>query len=295
MSLLGAIEAGGTKFVLALARADGSIVERTRIDTGTAEKTRPAVADWFEQAAGRHGAIAGFGVASFGPIGIDPAGPDYGVFTNTPKPGWSGASMTASLARFAVPVAIDTDVTGAALGEWEAGAGRDAAVLAYTTVGTGIGSGVVKHGRPVTGISHFEAGHIRPVHDRAIDPFAGRCPFHGDCLEGLASGPAIFDRWGHDLSSADSTQIDLIAGYIADLAATLVLLHRPERMIFGGGVMKAAGMIERLRERTSEKLGGYIAEWDGPLDDRIVPPFLGDDAGLTGAIALARQAIAGEA
>ncbi len=193
-------------------------------------------------------------------------------------------------ARFGVPLAIETDVNGAAMGEAMAGAGRGARTLAYTTVGTGIGTGVVTDGKPLAGLSHYESGHIRPAR-AAGDDWPGSCPFHGACLEGLASGPAIIARWGHDLSQASAEQIALVADYLAEFASTLALLHMPDRMIFGGGVMKSPGLIEALRERTRAKLAGYVSAYDRPLDDVIVPPGLGDDAGITGAIALGRSAL----
>lgn len=291
MSLIGAVEAGGTKFVLALADGGETPVDRVVIPTRTPGETLAEMADWFEAAAVRAGRIGAFGIGSFGPIGIDPARPDYASFTTTPKPGWSGASFIEALARFAVPLNLDTDVNAAALGEWLAGAGKGCGSLAYTTIGTGIGTGVLKDGAALSGWSHYESGHLLVRRDPVRDPFAGMCPFHGDCLEGLASGPAIKARWGHDLSAASGEQIALIADYAAQLAAALVLLHRPERLIFGGGVMKAPGMIEQVRAITREKLAGYIAEWDEELTHRIVPPALGDNAGITGAIELGRRAL----
>jgi fructokinase len=293
MSVLGAIEAGGTKFVLAIASPGGAILERTRIDTAHPDTTFPEIAAFFRSASARHGPIAAFGIASFGPIDIDPASASYGTFTTTPKPGWSGARFHDALAGFDVPIAVDTDVNGAALGEWLKGAGKGCGTLAYTTIGTGIGTGIVKGGRSVSGFSHYESGHIRPPRDAARDPFTGTCPFHGDCLEGLASGPAIKSRWGHDLSAATPDQIDLIASYVGDLAATLVLVHMPEKLIFGGGVMKVEGLIDGVRGHTRARLAGYVPAFDTDLSDRIVAPGLGDDAGITGAIELARIACAG--
>lgn len=292
--LIGAVEAGGTKFVLALANSDGVIVEQTRIDTRGPAETFADMTAWFETVAAGHGPIGAFGVGSFGPIGINPVARDYATFTTTPKPGWRGASFREALARFGVPLALDTDVNAAALGEWLTGDHSLCGSLAYTTIGTGIGTGVLKGGVPLAGWSHYEAGHLLVRRDPVRDDFAGVCPFHGDCLEGLTSGPAIKARWGHDLSSADADQISLIADYAAQLAAALVLLHRPEQMIFGGGVMKASGMIEQLRTLTRQKLAGYIAEWDEDLTDRIVLPALGDQAGITGAIELGHRALAGE-
>jgi fructokinase len=293
MTLIGAVEAGGTKFVLALAQADGAIVERTRIDTRQPAETFAELADWFANRQRAHGAISAFGVASFGPIDIDPTSPAYGTFTTTPKPGWSGARWQHALGRFGAPVAIDTDVNGAALGECMAGAGRGKRTVAYTTVGTGIGTGVVHDGKPLAGISHYESGHVRPARG-AGDDWPGHCPYHGDCLEGLAAGPAIKARWGHDLSAASPEQVQLVAGYLAEFAASLVLLHMPDLLVFGGGVIKAPGLIESLREQTRDRLNGYVAAWQGDLADRIVLPGLGDDAGITGAIALGRAALGGQ-
>lgn len=291
MSLIGAVEAGGTKFVLALARDADEVLERCVINTRTPAETFAEMRQWFERAIERHGRIGAFGIGSFGPIGIDPSQPDYATFTTTPKPGWSGASFVEALNQFDAPLNLETDVNAAALGEWMAGAGRGCGSVAYTTIGTGIGTGVLKGGAAMAGWSHYESGHLLVRRDPEHDPFAGVCPFHGDCLEGLASGPAIKARWGHDLSSANPDQVALIAEYAAQLAATLVLLHRPERMIFGGGVMKAPGMIEQVRTLTRSSLAGYIAEWDEDLTQRIVLPELGDDAGITGAIELGRRAL----
>ena len=293
--MIGAIEAGGTKFVAALAGEDGVILAQTRIPTQTPAQCFPALAEFFRNAAATHGPIASFGVASFGPIVIEPASPAYGTFTTTPKPGWSGARFHDVLGEFGAPIIVDTDVNGAALGEWAQGAGQGCTTLAYTTIGTGIGSGVVRDGLSIMGFSHFESGHIPMPHDHVADPYPGCCPFHGDCLEGLASGPAIEARWGQSLSKLGSPadKLELIAGYVAQLAVSLVLLHMPDRLIFGGGVLKAPGLIEALRRATEAKLGGYIKapQLDPGLERYIVAPALGDEAGITGAIALGKRAL----
>ncbi|MET0181203.1 MAG: ROK family protein, partial [Novosphingobium sp.] len=243
-----------------------------------------------------HPPIAAFGVASFGPLDVDPGSPTYGTFGTTPKPNWPGASWLEGLVRFGAPVEIDTDVNGAALGEWAQGAGRGCTTLAYVTVGTGIGAGVVRDGRPLSGFSHYEMGHIRPPRDRVADPYAGGCPSHGDCLEGLASGPAILARWGRDLSDlADRPEaLALIGGYLGHFAATLALTHMPDRVVFGGGVMKAPGLIQAIRAAALNELGGYVAGPFAPgrIATTIVPPALGDDAGIVGAIELGRRALA---
>jgi len=293
--LIGAIEAGGTKFVAALARPDGTKLAETRIPTETPVTCFPALARFFRDGTKEHGAIGAFGVASFGPIDIDPASPAYGTFTTTPKPGWSGARFQDVLGEFGAPIVVDTDVNGAALGEWQRGAGQGCKTLAYTTIGTGVGCGVLSEGKSLMGFSHYEGGHIGVAHDRAADPYAGFCPFHGDCLEGLAAGPAIKGRWGQSLSDLGSPaeKVTLIAGYIAQLAVNLVLLHMPDRLIFGGGVMKTPGLIDALRSATEQRIAGYIKapQLDPGLKTYIVTPGLGDEAGITGAIALGRRAL----
>ncbi|MDE2619424.1 MAG: ROK family protein [Sphingomonadales bacterium] len=297
--LIGAIEAGGTKFVVAAARPDGTILAQARFDTETPAITLPKVLEFFRAAAAAHGPLGGIGVGTFGPVDIDPRSGTYGAITRTPKPGWAGASYVEWLAPLGVPVVVDTDVNAAALGEWQDGAGRGTVTLAYTTVGTGIGTGVVHGGRPVGGFTHYESGHIRPRREAGRDTFAGVCPYHGDCLEGLAAGPAIKARFGQSLDQmADpAPAIALIADYLSELAMTLILLHAPDRLIFGGGVMKAPGLVEALRHETERKLAGYVAHdrLTPGLTDYIVTPKLGDLAGITGAIALGRAAMAGPA
>ena len=293
--LIGAIEAGGTKFVAAVAREDGTVLAETRIPTGIPQTCFPLLAEFFRSAAAEHGPIGAFGVASFGPIDIDPASPAYGTFTTTPKPGWSGARYHDVLGEFGVPIVVDTDVNGAALGEWQHGAGQGYKTLAYSTIGTGVGCGVLREGKSLMGFSHYEGGHIGVARDPTADPYAGFCPYHGDCLEGLAAGPAIKARWGSSLTDLGSPadRVALIADYIAQLAANLVLLHMPDRLIFGGGVMKTPGLIEALRSATEQRLAGYVKapQLDPGLRTYIVTPHLGDEAGITGAIALGRRAL----
>lgn len=200
-TMLGAVEAGGTKCMVALVRRDGTVAEQQRIATTTPAETLAAVLAFFRTGAARHGPIGAIGVASFGPIIVDRSAPDYGTIARTPKPGWQGTNWRDALATLGIPVTVDTDVNGAALGEWTRGAGQGCRTMAYTTVGTGIGTGVVHDGTPLAGFSHYESGHIRVPRDAARDPFAGTCPFHGDCLEGLAAGPAIKARFGHGLDA----------------------------------------------------------------------------------------------
>lgn len=288
--LIGAIEAGGTKFVLALARADGTVLARGRIDTISPAVTFGEMQAFFRQASAAHGPIAAFGVGSFGPFDNDPASPTYGSITTTPKTGWPEANFPAALAEFGVPVICDTDVNAAALGEWQAGAGRGCGLIAYTTVGTGIGTGLVRDGHPLGGFSHYEIGHV-PVERLPGDTFAGACRVHHDCAEGMASGTAIRERWGEELKGEE--RIELIAGYLAQLAAVLMLTHMPERLIFGGWVMQVPGLIEALRKAAVVRFADYIhsPHLDPGLERYIVTPGLGNDAGITGAIELGRQAL----
>lgn len=292
--LLGAIEAGGTKFICAIADGYGHLMETISIPTTSPVETFSAAQQFFEDKTRQGAEISGLGIAAFGPIEIDPSAANYGSILKTPKPGWTSANFIDAFSSLDAPIAIDTDVNGACLGELIQGVGRGCKTLAYATVGTGIGVGVVKNGVSLSGMGHYELGHIKPPHDVTRDTFAGRCPFHGDCLEGLACGPAIFDRWGANLSElpSDHDALDLEAEYLSHLALTIILAHMPERIIFGGGVMKTPGLYERLRTKTKSLLDGYLDSpaLAGDLADYIVPPSLGDLAGITGAIGLARRA-----
>ena len=296
--MLGAIEAGGTKISCAVGSSPDQILASHTIPTAEPRQTFQQICAWFDSVQSQYGRLAAIGVAAFGPVDVDPGSPAYGTVRRTPKTGWSGASWTDGLSRFRCPVSVDSDVNGAALGEWRLGAGKGHRTLAYVTVGTGIGAGVLQNGKALFGTGHFEMGHIYPPHDYESDPFPGRCPFHKDCLEGLASGPSITDRWGVTLSELPSAHpaFALQAGYLAHLAATIVLTHMPDRIVFGGGVMKAPGLMERLRAATRILLAGYISSGpaSGDLIDYIVPPALGDRSGVTGALAMA-EARAGDA
>ncbi len=283
--MLGGIEAGGTKFVCAVGEAPDRIEDKLVIPTETPEKTFSAVRDFFRA----HLPLEALGVASFGPIDLSPASSAYGALLNTPKLAWRNASYIKALSTLDCPIAVDTDVNGAALGEQTYGAGQGCDTLAYVTVGTGIGAGVVHQGKSLIGAGHYELGHIRPPRDPERDPYEGCCPSHGDCLEGLASGPAIMERWGAALNelSGLAPAIDLIADYLGHLALTLALAHRPDRILFGGGVMKTPGLIESVRVKTFGLVGGYV---DLPAPDRFIqPPGLGDDAGVVGAVRLAEN------
>lgn len=280
----GLIEAGGTKFVLGVADAAGTILARHRLPTLAPEETLPPALDWF-RAQGVE--FAGFGIASFGPLNLDHGSPEWGSITSTPKPGWSGTSLVRPFVEaFGVPVAIDTDVNGAALAESLWGAGQGKRLCLYITIGTGVGGGAVVDGRILHGASHPEMGHMRlPRHadDLAFD---GACPFHGACLEGLASGPAILARWGKSLSElpAGGAEQKIIAWYLAQAVSTFQAIMEPDCIVMGGGVTGTAGLLDLVRAEADHLGGGYFV---GRASDVICAPGLGDDAGLMGAFALA--------
>jgi fructokinase len=286
----GCIEAGGTKFIVGLASAPGNIIETARFDTIGPDQTIGATISWLQAAIGRHGPIDAIGIASFGPLELDRQSANWGQITQTTKPGWSNSDFAARIEReLGVPVGFDTDVNGAALAESRWGAAIGQRISVYVTIGTGIGGGAIVDGKPVFGLSHPEMGHIRPVRHPDDMAFAGCCPFHGDCLEGLASGPAIKARWGASLSElgADHPAHDIIAGYIAQMVVTLQSFMEPGRIILGGGVMGTPALLDRVRAQAKQKGAGYFR---GDPEQIIVAPGLGDNAGLLGGLALAMDA-----
>ncbi|WP_343613432.1 ROK family protein [Novosphingobium sp.] len=283
----GLIEAGGTKFVLGIADAARTIRARHQIPTTTPEETLGTAVAWFREQGLNPAAI---GIASFGPLDLDPASPTWGHIPRTPKPHWTGADLVTPFAQaFACPVAIDTDVNGAALSEYRWGAGVDDKSLLYLTIGTGIGGGFVngKHagGHLLHGLSHPEMGHIRVARHPQDHNYPGFCPFHGDCLEGLVAGPAIKARWNASLSDLPAVHPahGIIAWYIGQAICTFQAMLEPARIVLGGGVMHAPGLIEMVRDSAAEWGAGYFV---GDPRAIIVPPGLGDNAGLLGALAL---------
>lgn len=282
-ALLGAIEAGGTKFVLAVGTSPTDIVARHVIPTQSPGETLPEAARWLAA----QGPIAALGLASFGPLDLDRASPTWGHITNTPKPGWRDCDIAGHFAdALGCPVGFDTDVNAAALAEYRFGAGQRATSLAYVTVGTGIGGGLVIHGQPVHGAGHPEMGHIlprRPAQDR---DFAGICPHHGDCLEGLASGPAIAARWGKSLSELPPGHEahGIVADYLAQLCHALFATVSAEVIVLGGGVMQTPGLLASVRQRALALDANYLP---GRSRCRIEAPGLGTESGIAGAIALA--------
>jgi fructokinase len=298
MNVFGAIEAGGTKFVCAVVERDDPtrVVATEKFPTTTPEETIANCVRFFETF---EGAMDTMGIASFGPIDLDRNSPSYGFITSTPKPFWANADLVGPFARrFGVPVGFDTDVNGAALGEYRWGAAQGLDTFCYFTIGTGIGGGGMSGGRLLHGLVHPEMGHVIVNHDRAVDPFNGACPFHGDCFEGMAAGPAIEKRWGikaEDLP-ADHPAWDLQAGYVADALRTVVCVLSPERIILGGGVMHQAHVLPMVRTKLVQSLNGYVQSRSilDNIDSFVVLPGLGDRAGVLGAVALAELALAGQ-
>jgi len=287
MAQYGLIEAGGTKFVLGVADEHGNLSARHQIPTTTPAETLGESLAWFQA---QDLTPEAFGIASFGPLDLSRASPTWGHVTKTPKPHWSGADLVGPFARaFGCPIGIETDVNGAALAESRWGAGKGLGSLLYLTIGTGVGGGFVSDGRLLYGLSHPEMGHIRlPRHPDDLD-FAGACPFHGACLEGLAAGPSIIARWGASLSDlpADHPGAAIIAWYLGQAVTTFQAIMEPERIVLGGGVMGTPGLIEQVRAVAVASGAGYFA---GDPDKVVVSPGLGSNSGLLGALAVALAA-----
>lgn len=292
--LVGGVEAGGTKFVCAVGTGPHDMRGEARIPTTTPDETIRRVVTFFTEHASRTPMTA-LGIASFGPVDLDPRSATFGSITTTPKPGWRHVDVVGPLRRaLNIPVAFDTDVNGAALAEHRWGSAQGVRSLVYVTVGSGIGGGAVIDGQPVHGLVHPEMGHQRLPHDRGRDPFAGVCPHHEDCWEGLASAPALAARWGQDPASLPDGHPawDLEADYLALGLANLVLVLSPERIVLGGGVMARASLLPKVRSKLVALLGGYVASpaLSEGLENYLVTPALGERAGVLGAMALAMRA-----
>lgn len=289
--LYGGIEAGGTKFVCAVGASPDDLRE-VRFQTTTPDETIDRAIEFFRPQAQRE-SIAAIGIGSFGPIDLHRDSPTYGFITTTPKPGWANTDLVGKIQRaLNVPVEFDTDVNAAALGEHRWGAAKGLDTFIYLTIGTGIGGGGMVGGKLMHGLIHPEMAHSYLPHDRARDPFTGTCPFHGDCFEGLAAGPAIEKRWGRRAENlpADHPAWELEADYIALALMNYVCILSPQRIILGGGVMEQPQLFTMVRRKLQQLLNGYI---QSPkilerIDDYIVPPGLGKRAGVLGAIALAQ-------
>ena len=293
--LYGAIEAGGTKFVCAVGTGPDDLRDEVRFPTTTPAETLGQALDYFRQAIKKHGALSALGIGTFGPVDLNRKSSTWGHVTPTPKPHWSNTPF-ATLFRdeFKIPVGFDTDVNGAALAEARWGAGRGLSDLVYLTVGTGLGGGAVVGGKLVHGLVHPEMGHFL-LSKVPGDTFVGNCPFHGHCFEGYTSGPAIEKRWGkkaYDLP-ADHEAWDLEATYLAQGVLGVLALLSPQRVILGGGVMDQAQLFPKLRREVFRLNNGYIqspALTPSGLEAYLVPPGLGNRAGVLGAIALAEEA-----
>lgn len=295
MDLYGGIEAGGTKFVCTVGSGPQDIRATIKYPTTQPDETIRTAVEFFQSQQQLHGPLAAIGVAAFGPLDPNRDSPTYGYITSTPKPGWKDVDLVGVLQHsLPVPIGFDTDVNGAALGEMRWGAAQGLDTFIYLTIGTGIGGGAVIDGRAVHGMLHPEMGHIRLPHDWQADPFPGGCPYHGDCLEGMANGPAIEKRWGQRAETlpVDHPAWELEANYLAYGLASLVCAFSPQRIIMGGGVMQQAHLFPLVRQKTQALLNGYVQAPQvlEQIDGYIVPPGLGSQSGMLGAIVLAEQA-----
>ena len=293
MELFGGIEAGGTKFVCIVGSGPRDVRAEVRFPTTTPEETLGRVIEFYRDQA-KTQPVQAIGVSCFGPVDLDPSSPTFGYITTTPKPGWAFTDVARQLeAALQAPVAIDTDVNGAALGEHTWGAAQGADPCLYLTIGTGIGGGGILNGSPLHGLVHPEMGHIRLPHDWQADPFPGACPYHGDCFEGMAAGPALEKRWGvrGEALPVDHPAWALEAEYIAQALSTLVCTLSPKRIVLGGGVMQNALLFPLIHRRLLELLNGYLRSPAilEQIDRYIVPPGLGHRSGSLGAIALAMR------
>ena len=289
MPLFGALEAGGTKMVCAVGNAQGQILDRVSMPTRTPEETMPEMLNYF-----RGKGLAAIGIGSFGPVDLDRRSPTYGTILSSPKLSWRNFDIVGRFEEeLGLPVGIDTDVNAAALGEAVWGCTRNVAHSIYITVGTGVGLGVIINGKPHHGMIHPEGGHIF-MDRRPDDPMVrGVCPYHPNCLEGLASGPAIERRWGRKAEElADCTAVwEMEAYYIAQAVCSYIMMISPEKIVLGGGVMHQQQMLPLVRREVHRQLRGYIqGKGLDDLDNYIVPVSLGDNQGVMGAVKLAMDA-----
>jgi fructokinase len=291
--LYGGIEGGGTKFACAVGNGPGNIVDEIRFPTTTPQETLERVCIFFTPYI-RQASIKAIGLGSFGPVDVDPASPTYGYITTTPKPNWANTNILGILQKeLGVPIAMDMDVAASAMGEFIWGANQDLDPSMYLTVGTGIGGSYILNGKPLRGLVSLEMGHVRIPHDEKLDPFKGSCPYHGDCFEGLASGPAIqarFGKRGETLADNDPFW-ELEAGYIAYALANYIFTFPPKKIVLGGGVLRKDFLYNRVRSRLYGILNKYLNHplLTSQLDRYIVPPALGDRSGVLGGIALAME------
>jgi fructokinase len=288
MKLYGGIESGGSKWKCAIGTGPDDVRSTTTIPTTTPEETIGRAVDFFQ----RNARVDAMGIGSFGPVDKRLDSATWGYVTTTPKAGWANTDVGREIRRrLDVPVAFDTDVNAAALAEHRWGAGRGLETLWYVTVGTGIGGGGIVDGNLLHGLHHPEFGHLRVPHDRNADPFDGVCPYHGDCLEGLASGTALEARWGMPANELDDPAAwTLEEHYLALGLVAVISVLSPERIVVGGGVATHPGLLVGVRREVMALMNGYLGL--EPDDDYITPPAFGARAGVLGAIALAESALA---
>lgn len=296
MALLGGIEAGGTKFVCAIGTGPDDIRALTRIPTTTPEETLAQVFTFFRSQIAQGVNLEAIGIGSFGPVDVREDSSTFGWFLDTPKPGWRQIDFVGPISReFSIPIGFDTDVNAAALGEHQWGNAQGLDTFIYLTVGTGIGGGGVVGGQPIHGILHPEMGHILIPHDLSIDPFPGCCPFHKNCLEGLASGVAIEQRWQQSAASLpeEHPAWALEANYLAAGLVNFILMLAPERIILGGGVMEQKQLFPMIHQQVQDKLNAYlnVSQITNNIETYITAPNLGSKSGILGAFALARRAL----
>ncbi|WP_119329202.1 ROK family protein [Cysteiniphilum halobium] len=288
---LGAIEAGGTKFVCAIGTEDGKILQRIRIKTRTPAETMPEIIGFFREYMHKY-PLSAIGCGSFGPIDPDVNSKTYGYITHTPKLPWRDYNIVKHLEDgLHLPVAFDTDVNSAALGEHRWGAGKGVSDLIYLTVGTGVGGGIIVNNQLVHGSAHPEMGHIYIPVDLTQDTFKGICPYHERCLEGLASGPALKTRWQVDSAldlADDHIAWHLETEYLSYALVNYIMCFMPKRIILGGGVMKQTHLFKEIHNKVKAKINGYLnKDYCDNIPSIIVPPALADNAGIMGALALA--------
>ena len=292
----GGIEAGGTKCIGVIGSGPDDIRAEIRIPTTDPQTTTGELLRFFTDYENSNGKLSALGIASFGPLDLAPASPTYGSIMSTTKPGWSYTRMLSAFHdALRIPVAIDTDVNVAAFGEYCWGAAQDMENFLYLTIGTGIGGGGRINGKFMHGLTHPEMGHVRVPQDHIADPFDGVCPFHGNCLEGLASGPALEKRWGQKPETLEENHPGwkLEAQYLGYGIINYICTLSPEKIILGGGVMQKKHLFPLIRSEVVTRLNGYILSpmLDAYIDDYLCPPALGNKAGVYGALALALQEI----
>ncbi|MDT0596377.1 ROK family protein [Glaciecola petra] len=284
------IEAGGTKFRCAVINDKKQIVEECRVPTRMPKDTLADVLMFFKREKVNVGKYSALGIASFGPLDLDITSPTFGFITKTPKSGWTGTSLAVPLAQsLDCPVALDTDVNGAAIAEHMWGAGQRKSVVIYITVGTGIGGGVVIDGKPLHGLIHPEIGHtLIPGHPS----ISGVCPFHSNCAEGLGSGAALNEIWGQpaETLAPEHQAWDIEAHILSQLSHNLLVCYSPQKIIFGGGLFANEQLIDSIITKTERSLANYLSLPESiSLNDVIVPTGLGQESGILGAFALAQS------